>query len=119
MPEQLPEALWTFDGMIPPRLLMARVGVPVLMRHYNGLPVDVTANRGFGMHTISTHEHNGHNPAESDGFAGAFFFPGQYYDYRWPMSRGTTPSTPAPPIRAPVRRPTTAGSRTSRDYERS
>jgi FtsP/CotA-like multicopper oxidase with cupredoxin domain len=37
------------------------------------------------MHTISTHEHNGHNPAESDGFAGAFFFPGQYYDYRWPM----------------------------------
>ena len=86
MPEQLPEALWTFDGMIPPRLLMARVGVPVLMRHYNGLPVDVTANRGFGMHTISTHEHNGHNPAESDGFAGAFFFPGQYYDYRWPMA---------------------------------
>ena len=85
MPVQQQDALWTFDGCFPPRLLMARLGVPVLMRHYNALPVDVTANRGFGMHTISTHEHNGHNPAESDGFAGAFFFPGQYYDYRWPM----------------------------------
>ena len=85
MPVQQPDSLWTFDGCFPPRLLMARVGVPVLMRHYNALPIDVTANRGFGMHTISTHEHNGHNPAESDGFAGAFFFPGQYYDYRWPM----------------------------------
>jgi manganese oxidase len=43
------------------------------------------ANRGFGLHTISTHEHNGHNPAESDGYTNAFFFPGQFYDYRWPM----------------------------------
>jgi hypothetical protein len=86
MPAQLPESLWTFDGVIPPRLLTARVGVPVMMRHYNALPIDVTANRGFGMHTISTHEHNGHNPAESDGFAGSFYFPGQYWDYRWPMA---------------------------------
>jgi len=23
--------------------------------------------------------------AESDGFAGAFFYPGQFYDYQWPM----------------------------------
>ena len=85
MPVQKPETLWTFDGSLPVKLVQARVGVPILMRHYNGLPVDVTANRGFGLHTISTHEHNGHNPAESDGYAGAFFFPGQYYDYRWPM----------------------------------
>jgi FtsP/CotA-like multicopper oxidase with cupredoxin domain len=55
------------------------------MRHYNALPIDPAANRGFGLHTISTHEHNGHNPAESDGFANAFFFPGQFYDYRWPL----------------------------------
>jgi manganese oxidase len=45
----------------------------------------VTANNGFGRHTITTHEHNGHNPAESDGYTGAFFFPGQFYDYRWPL----------------------------------
>ena len=51
---------------------MARYGQPVLMRHYNALPIDPTANRGFGLHTITTHEHNGHSPAESDGYANAF-----------------------------------------------
>ena len=86
MPEQLPNALWTFDGTFPPKLLMARYGEPVIMRHYNALPIDPAANRGFGIHTITTHEHNGHNPAESDGYTNAFFFPGQYYDYRWTMA---------------------------------
>lgn len=86
MPVQDPLALWTFDGTLPPKLLLARYGEPVLMRHYNALPIDVASNRGFGLHTISTHEHNGHNPAESDGYANAFFFPGQFYDYRWPMT---------------------------------
>ncbi len=85
MPTQDPLALWTFDGTLPPKLLMARYGETILFRHYNMLPVDPAANRGFGIHTISTHEHNGHNPAESDGFANGFFFPGQYWDYRWPM----------------------------------
>lgn len=85
MPVQDPQALWTFDGTVPPKLLMARYGQPILMRHYNDLPIDPSANRGFGLHTITTHEHNGHNPAESDGYANAFFFPGQFYDYRWPM----------------------------------
>jgi len=85
MPVQDPLSVWTFDGTLPPKLLMARYGEPILFRHYNMLPIDPAANRGFGLHTITTHEHNGHNPAESDGFANAFFFPGQYYDYRWPM----------------------------------
>lgn len=85
-PVQDPKSVWTFDGTFPPKLLMARYGEPVLMRHYNALAIDPGANNGFGLHTISTHEHNGHNPAESDGFAGAFYFPGQYWDYRWPMA---------------------------------
>lgn len=85
MPVQNHNAVWTFDGTLPPKLLMVRYGQPVLMRHYNGLPIDPSANRGFGLHTISTHEHNGHAPAESDGYANAFFFPGQFYDYRWPI----------------------------------
>ncbi|MED5261473.1 MAG: multicopper oxidase domain-containing protein [Myxococcota bacterium] len=85
MPDQLKETLWTFDGTFPPKLLMARYGEPLLLRHYNGLPIDPAANRGFGSHTISTHEHNGHNPAESDGYTQAFFFSGQYSDYHWPM----------------------------------
>ena len=85
MPVQDHKALWTFDGTLPPKLLMVRYGQGVLMRHYNALPVDPSANRGFGLHTISTHEHNGHTPAESDGYTNAFFFPGQFYDYRWPI----------------------------------
>jgi len=85
MPIQDPQALWTWDGTLPPKLLMARYGEPILLRHYNALPIDPTANYGFGAHTISTHEHNGHNPSESDGYTQSFFFPGQYYDYHWPM----------------------------------
>ena len=85
MPVQDHNSVWTFDGTLPPKLLMVRYGQPVMMRHYNGLPIDPAANRGFGLHTITTHEHNGHAPAESDGYANAFFFPGQYYDYRWPI----------------------------------
>jgi hypothetical protein len=50
---------------MPPKLLRARYGFPTMMRHYNGLDVDIQNNAGFGMHTLSTHEHNGHTPAES------------------------------------------------------
>lgn len=85
MPVQTHNSVWTFDGTLPPKLLMARYGEPLLFRHYNGLPISVSANNGFGHHLITTHEHNGHNPAESDGFTAAYFYPGQYFDYRWPM----------------------------------
>lgn len=85
-PVQHHQSVWTFDGTMPPKLLQVRHGEPILMRNYNALPIDVSANRGFGIHTITTHEHNGHNPAESDGFAGSFFFPGQFFDYRWPLA---------------------------------
>ncbi|HEX6829726.1 MAG TPA: copper oxidase, partial [Burkholderiales bacterium] len=94
MPVQDPLKLWTFDGTLPPKLLMAPYGTTILNRHYNALPIDDAANAGFGRHTITTHEHNGHNPAESDGFAGAFFFPGEYYDYRWPMVLAGNDSIP-------------------------
>jgi manganese oxidase len=81
-PTQNPNAVWTFNGTIPPKLVLARYGEPVLFRHHNALPADVTQNGGFGRHTISTHGHHG---AENDGFTGAFFFPGQFYDYHWPI----------------------------------
>ena len=85
MPTQNPNAVWTFNGTIPPKLVQARYGEPVLFRHHNDLPTDVRQNNGFGRHTISTHEHNGHHGAENDGFTGAYFFPGQFYDYHWPV----------------------------------
>jgi len=93
LPIQDPLRLWTFgDGTLPPKLLRARLGLPILLRHYNALPIDPAANAGFGEHTLTTHEHNGHNPGEVDGFAGAYFFPGEFYDYRWPMQVAGTDS---------------------------
>jgi FtsP/CotA-like multicopper oxidase with cupredoxin domain len=85
LPSQSPTKMWTFNGTIPPKLAIGVYGEPILFRHYNKLPFDVTQNGGFGRHTISTHEHNGHHGAENDGFTGAFFFPGQFYDYHWPI----------------------------------
>jgi hypothetical protein len=85
MPIQDRQTLWTFDGTLPPKLLTSRYSEGVLFRHYNSLPIKFESNRGFGNHFISTHMHNGHNPAESDGFAQAFYLPGQFYDYHWPM----------------------------------
>jgi FtsP/CotA-like multicopper oxidase with cupredoxin domain len=84
-PTQDPLKVWTFNGTIPPKLLIGRYGEPMLFRHYNRLPYDITQNGGFGIHTISTHEHNGHHGAENDGFTGAYFYPGQFYDYHYPV----------------------------------
>ena len=102
MPIQDPNTMWTFNGTVPPKLLLSRYGEPVLFRHHNKLPFDPKLNNGFGRHTISTHEHNGHHGAENDGFTGAFFFPGQFYDYHWPLVLAgfTTINTAATDIRA-------------------
>ena len=85
MPIQDRNSVWTFDGTIPAKLLMSRYGESILLRNHNALPIDEAANNAFGTHTISTHAHNVHNPAESDGYAGAWFYPGQYFDYNWPQ----------------------------------
>ena len=83
-PTQDPNSVWTFNGTIPPKLAISRYGECCLMRDHNRLPYDVTQNNGFGRHTLTTHEHNGHHGAENDGFTGAYFYPGQFYDYHWP-----------------------------------
>ncbi|MFL5419884.1 MAG: multicopper oxidase family protein, partial [Myxococcales bacterium] len=85
LPNQKADRFWTFNGTVPPKLVLARYGEPILFRHHNRLNPDKKMNGGFGIHTISTHEHNGHHGAENDGFTGAFFFPGQFYDYHWPI----------------------------------
>ena len=85
MPDQNNLSVWTFNGTLPPKLVLGRYGEPILFRHHNDLPRDQSQNGGFGIHSISTHEHNGHHGAENDGFTGAFFYPGQFYDYHWPI----------------------------------
>jgi manganese oxidase len=85
LPDQGPLAMWTFNGTLPPKLVIGRYQEPILFRERNRLPTDKNANGGFGLHSISTHEHNGHHGAENDGFTGAYFWPNQFYDYHWPI----------------------------------
>jgi len=86
LPDQGPLALWTYKGTLPPKLMQARYGGDaILFRLSNKLPADFSQNGGFGRITISTHEHNGHHGAENDGFTGAYFFPGEFYDYHYPI----------------------------------
>jgi FtsP/CotA-like multicopper oxidase with cupredoxin domain len=103
-PVQTNNSMWTFTGTVPPKLIVARYGVPIIFRHHNGLPFDVTQNgvNAFGRHTLTTHEHNGHHGAENDGFTGAYFFPGQFYDYHypWTLAGWTTINTGATDPRA-------------------
>jgi len=85
LPDQGPLAMWTFNGTLPPKLVIGRYQEPILFREHNKLPADKNQNGGFGLHSISTHEHNGHHGAENDGFTGAYFWPNQFYDYHWPI----------------------------------
>jgi hypothetical protein len=85
LPSQQSNKFWTYNGSIPPKLMQVRYGEPVLFRLHNRLSVNQKDNGGFGIHTISTHEHNGHHGAENDGFTGAYFFPNQFYDYHYPI----------------------------------
>jgi FtsP/CotA-like multicopper oxidase with cupredoxin domain len=87
--EQKPDKVWTFgagrfvQGELPPPLIKARYGEPMLVRIYNNLPRDRHDNGGFGRNELQTHLHNAHNGAESDGGANVHHFPGTFFDYRW------------------------------------
>lgn len=98
MPEQNANAVWAFGPRTPgmigardgrrtgyaaPCLFKVRYGEPVVTRIYNDLPTDRAANGGFGRNELSTHLHNAHNGAESDGASNAYHFPGTFYDYHW------------------------------------
>jgi FtsP/CotA-like multicopper oxidase with cupredoxin domain len=70
-------------GDMPPFLIKARYGEPVITRIYNNLPKERKDNKGFGRNESQLHFHNAHNGAESDGAANVHHFPGTFYDYRW------------------------------------
>jgi FtsP/CotA-like multicopper oxidase with cupredoxin domain len=89
LPYQEANKVWCYGagksatGRMPPFLIKARYGEPVLTRVYNNLPTDRAANGGFGRNESQLHFHNAHNGAESDGAANVHHFPGTFYDYRW------------------------------------
>ena len=87
-PSQTNNSMWIHDGTLPPKLIIARYGIPMLFRLNNGLSPDITQNgvNAFGTNTLTQHEHNGHHGAENDGFTGAYFFSNQFYDYHYPWT---------------------------------
>ncbi len=109
MPEQAANAVWSFGARTPgmrgnikgtrtanaaPTLVKLRYGEPCVTRIYNDLPISRAENGGFGRNEMSTHFHNAHNGAESDGACNAYHFPGTFYDYHWgtTMARRDMPS---------------------------
>jgi manganese oxidase len=87
-PAQTNNSVWTFNETFPPKLMISRYGFPIIFRHQNGTPFSISSNgvNAFGRHTLSTHEHNAHHGAENDGFTGAYFYPGEFYDYHYPWT---------------------------------
>jgi FtsP/CotA-like multicopper oxidase with cupredoxin domain len=91
-PDQDPNSVWSLGsgrnapGSAIPLLLKVRYGDPVTTRIYNNLPLNKYENNGFGINQASTHFHNAHNGAESDGACNAYHYPGTFYDYRWGLT---------------------------------
>ena len=99
--EQNANAIWSFGTRLPghvgnragsrlgygaPCLFKLRYGEPAVTRIYNDLPELRSSNGGFGRNEISTHFHNAHHGAESDGACNAYHFPGTFYDYHWSLT---------------------------------
>ena len=75
--------VWGWEGNFGGPTFTARYGEPILVRRTNCLdPYHV----GYGNPTVSTHLHNAHTPAESDGnpLPDYQIWPGQYKDYHYP-----------------------------------
>ena len=101
--------VWSFGaggsrarGVLPPPLIKARYGEPMVARIYNNLPINRANNGGFGRNEPSVHLHNAHNPSASDGASNAHFFPGTFFDYHWTttLARGDRINTDATDRRA-------------------
>jgi FtsP/CotA-like multicopper oxidase with cupredoxin domain len=84
----------------PGPVLLLRYLHGALVRRYNDLP-PIEQNGGFGVPEVSTHLHNFHSAADSDGgpcdpVQQRFFFRGQYYDYFYNMRFAGWNSTDQP-----------------------
>lgn len=66
--------IWGYNGTLPGSTIVARYGVPTLVRFRNNLPADAV---GYGSPEISTHLHNLHCGSESDGFTGDYYSAGK------------------------------------------
>jgi hypothetical protein len=111
LPIQGPNAVWTFNGTVPPKLVIGRYAEPILFRHHNKLPFDVTQHGGLARHTIRTAT-TARRTTASPGLSSS---PASSTTTTGPSSsRDSGPSTPRPPIPGRRRRTTTAAPSGSR-----
>ncbi len=73
--------MWGYNSMIPGPTIMARYGVPILVRMHNNLPAN---HVGWGLPSLATHLHNLHTGSESDGFPADYTDVGYYRDHHYP-----------------------------------
>jgi FtsP/CotA-like multicopper oxidase with cupredoxin domain len=76
-----PSYIWGFNGRYPAPTVLNIYNHPTIVRFRNSLPETTTT---FGLNEITIHLHNGHHASESDGFAGDFFFRGEWKDNHYP-----------------------------------
>src|SRR5215469_5263 len=74
---------WGWDGSTPGPTYHARYGEPILVRIFNDLPPLGFANVTFGLPSTTTHLHNAHTAAESDGFPMDFIDTGEFWDHHY------------------------------------
>ena len=78
----------TKHSIVPGPVFRTRYGRSHFVRIHNDLPAtpveDQVSPLGFGTPIITTHMHNLHTPAESDGNPLFWNYPGHFYDYHYP-----------------------------------
>ncbi|WP_254962207.1 multicopper oxidase domain-containing protein [Cyanobium sp. BA5m-10] len=86
--------IFGYDGTMPGTTFKTRVGQPVVVRHWNDLPLlagmPVGLNQREGIHL-----HGGHNAAHADGYPSFSINQGMYRDYYYantvPMNKDGNP----------------------------
>jgi len=72
--------IFGYDSTMPGSTFKTRVGEPVVVRHWNDLPLYPGMPAGM-VQRESVHLHGGHNPAHTDGYPSFVINPGMYRDY--------------------------------------
>lgn len=69
--------------MTPGPTYHARYGEPILVRRYNNLPPVGQTQVTFALPSTTTHLHNGHTAAESDGYPMDYIDSGEFWDHHY------------------------------------
>ena len=74
---------WGFDGTTPGPTYYACYGEPILVRRFNNLPPVGLSKVTFALPSTSSHLHNFHTAAESDGYPEDWIDSGEFWDHHY------------------------------------